>query len=85
MEVTLTPHGEELVRDQLARGLGASPAEIIERALESAATQTALPVDEEKQRRREAVAAMHAFRARHHLTLGPGLRIRDLIYECRKY
>ena len=31
MQVTLTPHGEELLRDQLARNAGSSPEEILER------------------------------------------------------
>src|SRR5437763_397156 len=39
MQVTLTPHGEELLRDQLARNAGSSPEEILERALEALAEQ----------------------------------------------
>jgi hypothetical protein len=33
MQVTLSPHAEQLLRDQLARG-GRSPEEVVERALE---------------------------------------------------
>jgi hypothetical protein len=33
MQVTLSPHGEELLRDALARHPGTSPAEIVEAAL----------------------------------------------------
>ena len=33
MEITLTPHGEELLRSLLARRPGQSPAEILEQAL----------------------------------------------------
>ena len=39
MQVTLTPHGEELLKDQLARNAGSSPEEIFERALETLAGQ----------------------------------------------
>jgi hypothetical protein len=33
MQVTLTPHGEELLRQALARNPGSSPQEILEQAL----------------------------------------------------
>ncbi len=33
MQVTLTPHGEDLLRKALARNSGRSPAEILEQAL----------------------------------------------------
>lgn len=45
----------------------------------------ATPSDEERERRRQAVASMVAFREEHHLTLGPGERIQDLIHEGHKY
>ena len=80
MQVALTPHSEQLVRQQLARGLGRSPEEVIERALE-ASQPPAVLTETEKERRRQAVAAVHAFREQHRLTLGSGLRIRDLIRE----
>ena len=41
--------------------------------------------DEEREQRRQAVADMLAFRDEYHLTLGPGLRIQDLILEGHKY
>ena len=41
--------------------------------------------DEERERRRQAVASMLAFRIEHHLTLGSGLRIQDLVQEGHKY
>jgi len=85
MQVSLTPHGEELLRQQLARGLGRSPEEVVERALETVAQQDVILTEDEKERRREAVARMLAFRESHHLTLGPGMRIQDLLHEGHKY
>jgi Arc/MetJ-type ribon-helix-helix transcriptional regulator len=35
--IRLTPHGEELLQEQLARGAYRSPEELIERALETLA------------------------------------------------
>ena len=35
MNVKLTPHSEQLLREQLSRGLYHTPEEVIERALES--------------------------------------------------
>jgi hypothetical protein len=80
MTVTLTPHGEELLRAALDRGLGSSPTEIIEHALE-AVTGSA----EESDRRRRAVENLLAFGEKHRLSLGPGVRIKDLIHEGHKY
>ena len=85
MQVTLTPHGEELVEAALARGLGRSPEEVIERALETIAREEPVLSEEEKVRRRQAVDAMRAFSEKHHLTLGPGVRIKDLLHEGHKY
>jgi hypothetical protein len=85
MTVNLTPHGQELVEAALARGVGRSPEEVVERALE-ATTGTANGLSaEERERRRQAVAAMLAFREEYHLTLGPGERIQDLVHEGHKY
>ena len=85
MQVILTLHGEELLKQQLARGLGRSPEEVIERALETAGRVESVYTGEDQERRRQAVADMIAVREKHHLTLGPGLSIRDLILEGRKY
>jgi hypothetical protein len=41
--------------------------------------------DEEKERAKRAVEELRAFREEYHFTLGPGLRIVDLIREARKY
>jgi hypothetical protein len=69
----------------LARGVGCSPEEVVERALEVATSAAATLSEEELERRRQAVASMLAFHGDYHLTLGPGERIRDLIHEGHKY
>ena len=79
MQVTLTPHGEELLKDQLARHAGYSPEQILERALETLAAQ---PPAERKKTPAEAVA--HIRESRKGVTLG-GLKIKDLIHEGHKY
>ena len=55
MNVTLTPHGEELLREALARNPGCSPEEILEQALaqrmaHEAASSAADPVWERLRR-----------------------------------
>lgn len=75
----------------LARGLGNSPEEVIEHALEALGGEVPVsrevPVltEEEKERRRKAVEGIRDFMDTHHLTLSPGLRIKDLIREGHKY
>jgi hypothetical protein len=81
MTVHLSPHGQELLEAALARGVGRSPEEVVERALEAASGMASTLSDEELERRRQAVASMIAFREEYHLTLGPGERIQDLIHE----
>ncbi|HXN47368.1 MAG TPA: hypothetical protein VN893_12055 [Bryobacteraceae bacterium] len=85
MTVQLSTHGQHLLEAALARGLGRSPEEVIERALEAASGVTAALSDEERARRRQAVAGILAFREKHRLTLGPDLRIQDLVHEGHKY
>jgi hypothetical protein len=85
MTVNLTPHGQELVEAALARGVGRSPEEVVERALEATTGAANELSAEERERRRQAVAAMLAFREEYHLTLGPGERIQDLVHEGHKY
>jgi hypothetical protein len=85
MTVHLTPHGQQLLEAALARGVGRSPEEVVERALEAASGVAGTLSDEELERRRQAVAGILAFREKHHLTLGPGLRIQDLVHEGHKY
>lgn len=81
MQVTLTPHGEELLRAQLARDDRSSPEEIVERALETLAERPS-PTAERKRTPAEAVA--HIRESRKNVTLG-GLKIKDLIHEGHKY
>jgi hypothetical protein len=85
MTVQLTPHGQQLLEAALARGVGCSPEEVVERALEVATSAAATLSEEEVERRRQAVASMLAFHGDYHLTLGPGERIQDLIHEGHKY
>lgn len=84
MQVTLSPHSAEIVQAALAHGLGRSPEEIIERALETIAREEHVLRDEQREQRREAVEAMRAFGEKHQLTLGPGERIADLIHAGHK-
>ncbi len=85
MTVNLSPHGQEMLIAALARGAGRSPEEVVERALEAASGATATLSEQELERRRQAVISMLAFREEYHLTLGPGVRIQDLIRGGRKY
>ena len=85
MTVHLSPHGQELLEAALARGVGRSPEEVVERALEAASSMESTLSTDELERLRQAVAGMAAFREEYHLTLGPGERIQDLIHEGHKY
>ena len=85
MTVQLTPHGQQLLEAALARGVGRSPEEVVERALEAATGAGNALSEEARERRRRAVAGMLAFREEYHLTLDPGERIQDLIHEGHKY
>jgi hypothetical protein len=80
MQVTLTPHGEELLRAQLAQNAGSSPEQILERALEKLAEERQWA--ERKRTAAEAVA--HIRESRKGVTLG-GLNMKDLIHEGHKY
>jgi hypothetical protein len=85
MTVHLSPHGRQLLEAALARGVGRSPEEVVERALEAATGTAATLSEEEREQRRQAVASMVAFREEYHLTLGPGDRIQDLIHEGHRH
>ncbi len=87
MQVNLSPHSEEIIEAALSRGVGRSPEEVVERALETIAQEEAAPTGEERERQRHAVDAMRAFgekHLKHHLTLGLGERIQDLLHEGHK-
>ncbi|HLH04548.1 MAG TPA: hypothetical protein VKX25_17410 [Bryobacteraceae bacterium] len=79
MTITLTPHAQELLEQQLANG--GSPEQVIERALESL-SKAEPPAGRKKKTPEEAVADIRELRKG--LTLG-GLKIKDLINEGRKY
>lgn len=85
MTVKLTPHAQELLEAALARGVGRSPEEVIERALEAVAGSATTLSGEEQERRRQAVAGMLAFRDEYNLTLGPCERLQDLVHEGHEY
>ena len=68
MTVNLTPHGQELVEAALARGEGCSPEEVVERALEATTSAANGLSAEQRERRRQAVAPMLAFREEYRLT-----------------
>jgi Arc/MetJ-type ribon-helix-helix transcriptional regulator len=82
--IRLTPHSEELLQEQLARGLYRSPDEVIERALESLAQKecAASPPAPSTKTPAEAVADILELRKGVRLE---GLKIRDLIHEGHKY
>jgi hypothetical protein len=87
MTVELTGRAQELVEVALARGLGKSPEEVVEVALEGMAAPAPVGelTEEEKERARRAVEGLLAFNEKYHFKLGPGERIVDLIREGRKY
>lgn len=81
--VRLTPHGEALLKKQLADGPYRSPEEVVERALETLAKdseQTRLAPSTKTPT--QAVADIQE--TRKGVTLG-GIRIKDLIHEGHKY
>ena len=79
MQVTLSPHGEQLLRDQLARRVGSSPEEVLERALEKLEGQ-----EPAEHKRTPAEAVAHIRESRKGVILG-GFKIKDLIHEGHKY
>lgn len=86
MQVTLTPHAEELLREQLARRSGQTPEQILERALEKLTLAEPELTEEELERRRQAVDRMREFRRKHHLTLDRGDQgLREFLHEGHRY
>lgn len=82
--IRLTRHSEELLKEQLERGLFDSPEEVIERALEafakaesSQAHCTSFPKSSS-----EAVADILEIQKRNRLD---GLKIKDLIHQGHRY
>jgi hypothetical protein len=80
MQVTLTLHGEQMLKDQLARNAGASAEEILDRALEKLAEEQ----QPAARKKTPAEAVAHIRESRKGVTLG-GLKIKDLIHEGHRY
>ena len=82
--IRLTPHSEELLQKQLARGPYRSAEEVIERALENLAQKDSSPsqLSNAAKTPAEAVADILEIQKRNRLS---GLKIKDLIQEGRKY
>jgi Arc/MetJ-type ribon-helix-helix transcriptional regulator len=80
--LTLGPHGEHLVEEQLRTGRYRSPEEVVTRALETLAERESPSVASGSMTPAEAVADIRELRKGG--TLG-GLRIKDLINEGRKH
>jgi hypothetical protein len=82
--ITLTPRGEELLQEQLARGSYRSPEEVVETALETLAQKqpVAVPADRRVKSPDEAVADILEIQKRNRLN---GLKIKDLIHEGHRY
>lgn len=82
--ITLTPRGEELLQEQLARGPYRSPEEVVETALETLSQRqpVAVPADRTVKSADEAVADILEIQKRNRLD---GLKIKDLIHEGHRY
>jgi hypothetical protein len=80
MQVTLSHHGRALLEAALASGVGRSPEEVVERALEALVTVQPRRGD---RGRTAADAAAHIRESRRGVRLA-GLSVRDLINEGRK-
>jgi Arc/MetJ-type ribon-helix-helix transcriptional regulator len=78
MNIQLSPHSEELIREHLAQGNFHSPEEVIEKALEQ------MPANPVMRPKTPAEAVAHIRESRKGVRLG-GLKIKELIAEGRKY
>ena len=82
--IRLTPHSEELLQEQLARGPYRSPEEVIERALETLAQKESVPFDLGPATKSPPEAVADILELRKGVRL-EGLKIKDLIHEGHKY
>jgi len=82
--VRLTPHGEELIQQQLARGPFRSPEEVVETALENLAQAESIPTHHGSSLKSPAEAVADILEIQKRNRLG-GLKIKDLIHEGHKY
>jgi hypothetical protein len=80
--ITLTTHGEELLKEELARRPQESPEQVVERALEALQAKEAENSQRSVQECEEAASMIRKLRKG--ITLG-GLKIKDLIHEGHKY
>jgi Arc/MetJ-type ribon-helix-helix transcriptional regulator len=78
VNVRLTPHSEQLLKQQLAHGTFHSPEEVIEHALETLAEKESAMDASQKDAAAKAIADI--LELRKGVTLG-GLKVRDLIHE----
>jgi Arc/MetJ-type ribon-helix-helix transcriptional regulator len=82
--IHLTPHSEELLKAQLARGPYRSPEEVIESALESLAQAQTSPAPAVASKKTPAEAVADIMELRKGVRLG-GLKIKDLVHEGHKH
>ncbi len=90
MQITLSPHAQELVEIAVSRGFGRTPEEVIERALEdierSPRKEPEL-TEEERQRGEKSVDEMLAWMENNHFTLNRDRKqsLQKLMHEGHKY
>ena len=82
--IHLTPHGEELLKEQLSRGSYHSAEEVIETALETLAQRQPVPLPQNPSKKSPAEAVADILELRKGVRLG-GLKIKDLVHEGHKY
>ena len=82
--IRLTPHSQELLEEQLARGSFHSPEEVIERALETLAQKESIHFRRGLSPKTPAEAVANILEIQKRNRLG-GLKIKDLIHEGHKY
>jgi Arc/MetJ-type ribon-helix-helix transcriptional regulator len=82
MDIHLDSRAEHLIEQQLRSGRYQSAEQVVLCALEALTGDGYARTDDE---RRKAVQDMLDFAEKHRLTLGEGVRIRDLIHEGHKY
>jgi hypothetical protein len=82
--IRLTPHGEGLLQQELARGSYRSPEEVIERVLETLAQRESVSLRLGPSTKSPAEAVADILELRKGVRLD-GLKIKDLIHEGHKY
>ncbi|MGA2073086.1 MAG: hypothetical protein ABSH52_06235 [Terriglobia bacterium] len=82
--IHLSPHSEELLKEQLVRGPYRTPEEVIERALETLAQKERVQSPTAPVAKTPAEAVPDILELRKGVRLD-GLKIKDLIHEGHKY